>query len=80
MIIRAITLYDPAPVEIADLSAPFSSHPEGVGQPGAHVTAPRLVELNSYTPVSVHPSTANLASDLSMLNGYQVVVLTRPQT
>ncbi|KAF8463469.1 hypothetical protein BDZ91DRAFT_698380 [Kalaharituber pfeilii] len=74
--VKSVTLYDPAPVEIADLSAQFFLHPEDVGQPRAAVTAPRLAELNSYTPVSVHPSTAHLASDLSILNGYQVVVLT----
>ncbi|KAI5785600.1 hypothetical protein DFH27DRAFT_264961 [Peziza echinospora] len=74
--VKSVTLYDPNPVEIADLSAQFFLRPEDVGKSRAIVTAPRLAELNQYTPVQIHPSTAQLASDLSSLNGYQVVVLT----
>lgn len=36
---------------------------------------PRVAELNTYTPVSVHPC-ESLTSDLSQLDQYQVVVLT----
>jgi ubiquitin-activating enzyme E1 len=74
--VKSVTLYDPNSVEIADLSAQFFLRPEDVGQPRANVTAPRLAELNQYTPVQIHPSTAPLASNLSSLDGYQVVVLT----
>ena len=39
------------------------------------MTAPRVAELNAYTPVSVHPS-QSLTADLNLLKNYQVVVLT----
>lgn len=70
-----MTLFDPAPAAISDLSSQFFLHPEDVGKPRAIVTAPRVAELNAYTPVSVHPA-KSLTSDLSRLGQYQVVVLT----
>lgn len=70
-----MTLFDPAPAAISDLSSQFFLHPEDVGKPRAIVTAPRVAELNAYTPVSVHPA-KSLTSDLSHLKQYQVVVLT----
>lgn len=70
-----MTLFDPAPAAISDLSSQFFLHPEDVGKPRATVTAPRVAELNAYTPVSVHPA-KSLTSDLSQLSQYQVVVLT----
>jgi len=51
--VRSLTLYDPAPVAIADLSSQFFLLPEDVGKERAVVTAPRVGELNAYTPVSV---------------------------
>lgn len=51
--VRSLTLYDPAPVVIADLSSQFFLLPEDVGKERAVVTAPRVGELNAYTPVSV---------------------------
>ncbi|KAI9787278.1 MAG: hypothetical protein M1816_007692 [Peltula sp. TS41687] len=73
--VKSLTLFDPAPVAISDLSSQFFLHLEDVGKPRASVTAPRVAELNSYTPVEVHPSN-DLVSDLSQLRSYQVVVLT----
>lgn len=73
---KSVTLYDPAPVEIADLSAQFFLHAEDVGKPRDEVTAPRLAELNSYTPVTIHKSTSDLTTHLSVLRSFQVVVLT----
>ena len=55
--VKSLTLYDPAPTVIADLSSQFFLHPEDVGKPRAEVTAPRVAELNAYTPVSIHEST-----------------------
>lgn len=54
--VKSLTLYDPAPVVISDLSSQFFLHPEDVGKPRASVTAPRVAELNAYTPISVHES------------------------
>ncbi|SLM39451.1 poly rna transport protein [Lasallia pustulata] len=73
--VKSLTLFDPAPAAISDLSSQFFLHPEDVGKPRATVTAPRVAELNAYTPVSVHPA-KSLTSDLGLLSQYQVVVLT----
>jgi ubiquitin-activating enzyme E1 len=73
--VKSLTLYDPAPVAIADLSAQFFLHPKDVGKPRDEVTAPRVGELNAYTPVRVHNSTG-LGENLSQFDKYQVVVLT----
>ena len=54
--VKSLTLYDPAPALISDLSSQFFLHPDDVGKPRAAVTAPRVAELNAYTPVSVHQS------------------------
>ena len=70
-----MTLWDPAPAALPDLSSQFFLHPEDVGKPRAEVTAPRVAELNAYTPVSVHPS-KSLTADPSHLDRFQVVVLT----
>ena len=73
--VKSLTLFDPKPAALQDLSSQFFLHPEDVGKPRAAVTAPRVSELNPYTPVGVHPS-ESLTSDLSQLKHYQVVVLT----
>ena len=73
--VKSLTLFDTQPVAIGDLSSQFFLHPEDVGKPRAEVTAPRVAELNSYTPVSVHKS-SSLTADLTQLKQFQVVVLT----
>ncbi|EMC91794.1 hypothetical protein BAUCODRAFT_79521 [Baudoinia panamericana UAMH 10762] len=73
--VKSLTLYDPKPARIEDLSSQFFLHPEDVGKPRAQVTAPRVSELNPYTPTGVHEA-ENLTADLSQLKKYQVVVLT----
>jgi ubiquitin-activating enzyme E1 len=54
--VKSLTLYDPAPVAIADLSSQFFLRVEDVGKPRDQVTAPRVAELNAYTPVHIHES------------------------
>lgn len=73
--VKSLSLFDSKPAAISDLSSQFFLHPEDVGKPRAATTAPRVAELNPYTPVNVHPS-PDLTSDLSQLKQYQVVVLT----
>jgi len=73
--VKSLTLYDPAPAAIADLSSQFFLQVQDVGKPRAEVTAPRVAELNAYTPVSVHKSTS-LTTNLEQFDKYQVVVLT----
>ena len=72
--VKSLTLFDPRPAAIQDLSSQFFLHPEDVGKARAAVTAPRVSELNPYTPVTVHKSNS-LTDDLSQLKQYQVVVL-----
>ncbi|KAJ4413484.1 E1 ubiquitin-activating protein [Gnomoniopsis sp. IMI 355080] len=73
--VKSLTLHDPAPVAISDLSSQFFLRPDDVGKRRDLVTAPRVAELNAYTPVSVHEA-SNLAENLSQLDKYQAVVLT----
>lgn len=73
--VKSLTLYDPKPARIEDLSSQFFLHPEDVGKPRAAVTVPRVSELNPYTPVKLHNSD-NITSDLSQLKQYQSIVLT----
>lgn len=67
--VKSLTLYDPAPVAISDLSSQFFLRPDEVGQRRDAVTAPRVAELNVYTPIQVHNASERL-----------VPVLPRPQT
>ena len=50
--VKSVTLHDDAPVALSDLSAQFFLTEADVGKPRAEVTAPRLAELNQYTPVA----------------------------
>ena len=54
--VKSLTLYEPAPAVIADLSSQFFLRPADVGKPRDIVTIPRVAELNAYTPVSIHES------------------------
>ena len=73
--VKSLTLFDPEPAKVSDLSSQFFLHPDDVGKPRAEVTASRLGELNAYTPIHVHQA-ASLAEDIAKLKKYQVVVLT----
>ena len=73
--VKSLTLYDPAPVAISDLSSQFFLQPQNVGKPRAEATAPRVADLNSYVPVTVHEGN-NLVDNLEQLKRYQAVVLT----
>ncbi|KAH6856831.1 hypothetical protein B0I37DRAFT_368478 [Chaetomium sp. MPI-CAGE-AT-0009] len=73
--VKSLTLHDPAPVAIADLSSQFFLRAEDVGKPRDQTTAPRVAELNAYTPVRIHES-PSLGENLAQFDQYQVVVLT----
>ncbi|KAJ3092989.1 SPS-sensor component ptr3, partial [Quaeritorhiza haematococci] len=70
--VKSVTLYDPNPVQISDLSAQFFLQKEDLGKLRATCACPRLAELNNYVPVSV------LEGDLTEANiaRFQAVVLT----
>ncbi|WVQ99264.1 hypothetical protein IAU59_006396 [Kwoniella sp. CBS 9459] len=72
--VKTVTIYDPAPTEIADLGTQFFLREEDVGKPRAQVTAPRLAELNSYVPVKLLEGSGEITPE--MVAPYQVVVLT----
>jgi len=69
--VKSLTLFDPEPATMSDLSSQFFLHPNDVGKPRATVTIPRVAELNAYTPISEHPG-KRLTADLGLLNRYQV--------
>lgn len=54
--VKSLTLYDPAAVEIGDLSSQFFLTQADVGKPRHEVTVPKVAELNAYVPVKVHSS------------------------
>eukprot|EP00842_Homolaphlyctis_polyrhiza_P004144 jgi/Hompol1/4730/HPOL_003853-RA len=70
--VKSVTLYDPEPVEIADLSSQFFLHEEDLGQRRDEVSRPRLAELNGYVPVSVLAGSL----DESSISKFTVVVIT----
>ena len=70
--VKSLTLHDPKPVQLSDLSAQFFLREDDVGKPRAGVTAPRLAELNQYVPVSDHEG----ALDPAFVQQFGVVVLT----
>lgn len=73
--VKSLTLYDPKPASLADLSSQFFLRPEDVGKPRASVTVPRVSELNPYTPVQEFTA-GDLTSDLSLLKQFKAIVLT----
>ncbi|KAJ1967860.1 E1 ubiquitin-activating protein [Dispira parvispora] len=70
--VKSVTLYDPEPATIADLSSQFFLTEADIGQPRATVTAPRLAELNQYVPVHV----LGESPTPDVLERFSVVVLT----
>jgi len=70
--VKSVTLHDPAPVALADLSAQFFLTEADVGQPRASVTLPRLAELNQYVPVK------EIAGELTaeLVGQFGIVVVT----
>src|SRR5690606_17967904 len=73
--VKSVTVHDPEPVEIKDLSSQSYLREEDVGKPRAEVSQPRLAELNNYVPVHLN-NTPDLLTDPSNLSSFQVVVLT----
>jgi len=72
--VKSVTVYDPFPVEVADLGSQFFLREADVGKPRGEVTVPRLAELNSYVPVTLLEGEGEVTTD--MIKKFQVVVLT----
>lgn len=73
--VKSITLYDPAPTQIQDLSSQFFLTPQDVGKPRDKVTATRLSELNQYVPITVLEGPQDVLVSESTLSQFQVVVV-----
>ncbi|ODQ54016.1 ubiquitin-activating enzyme E1 1 [Saitoella complicata NRRL Y-17804] len=70
--VKSLTIWDPNPVKIEDLSSQFFLRGEDVGKGRAEVCQSRLAELNQYTPVTVLEGALNPET----LAAFQVVVCT----
>lgn len=57
--VKSLSLYDPHPVELNDLSTQFFLSEADIGKPRATATAPKLAELNHYVPISVIDDISN---------------------
>ena len=73
--VKSLTLHDPRPAAVSDLSAQFFLRREDVGKPRAKVTVPRVSELNPYVPVK-ELQAKDLTADLGKLKLFKTVVLT----
>ncbi|SCU79074.1 LAFA_0B00540g1_1 [Lachancea sp. 'fantastica'] len=70
--VKSLTLHDPEPVQLQDLSSQFFLSENDVGKPRDVVSRAKLAELNSYVPIDVLGS----LQDQEQLSHYQVVVAT----
>ncbi|KAF9076472.1 ubiquitin activating enzyme [Rhodocollybia butyracea] len=73
--VKSVTVYDPEPVKIEDLSSQFFLRENDVGKPRAEVTVPRLAELNAYVPVRNLGGQTGQEITVDLVKGFQVVVL-----
>lgn len=69
--VKGLSLYDPNPAEIGDLSSQFFLKESHIGQKRADASKDSLSQLNQYVPITVVDSLEE-----SVLRGYQVIVVT----
>ncbi|EKM59140.1 uncharacterized protein PHACADRAFT_249384 [Phanerochaete carnosa HHB-10118-sp] len=74
--VKSVTVYDPEPVEIQDLSSQYFLRKEDIGKPRAEIAVPRLAELNAYVPVRNLGGERGQEITVEMIKGFQAVVLT----
>ncbi|KAH7105673.1 ubiquitin activating enzyme [Auriculariales sp. MPI-PUGE-AT-0066] len=74
--VKSVSIFDPDPVTIQDLSSQFFLRVEDVGQARADAAVPRLAELNTYVPVKNLGGTAGQDIAPDQLKGFQVIVVT----
>ncbi|KAI0796755.1 ubiquitin activating enzyme [Abortiporus biennis] len=74
--VKSVTIYDPEPVVIQDLSTQFFLREEDVGKSRADAAVPRLAELNTYVPVRNLGGNPGQEISVDLIKGFQVVVLT----
>ncbi|KAH9951667.1 ubiquitin activating enzyme [Amylocystis lapponica] len=73
--VKSVTIYDPEPVQIQDLSSQFFLRAEDVGKPRADAAVARLAELNAYVPVRNLGGQPGKEITVDLIKGFQVVVL-----
>jgi len=73
--VKSVTIFDPEPVSIQDLSSQFFLRAEDVGKSRAEATLPRLAELNAYVPVRSLGGVPGQEITMNLIQGFQVVVL-----
>ncbi|KAI9447756.1 ubiquitin activating enzyme [Lactarius indigo] len=73
--VKSVTVYDPEPVQIQDLSSQFFLREDDVGKSRADATISRLAELNSYVFVRNLGGNAGQPITVDLVKGFQVVVL-----
>ncbi|KAF8631275.1 hypothetical protein AX15_002601 [Amanita polypyramis BW_CC] len=73
--VKSVTIYDPEPVTVQDLSSQFFLRKEDIGKPRAAATLPRLAELNAYVPVRDLGGQSGQDISVDLIKGFQVIVL-----
>lgn len=73
--VKSVTIYDPEPVTIQDLSTQFFLRTEDIGKSRAAATLPRLAELNTYVPVRDLGGKPGDGITIDLIKGFHVVVL-----
>lgn len=73
--VKSVTLYDPEPVTLQDLSSQYLLREGDIGKPRAAATLPRLSELNAYVPVRNLGGRSGQEISVEMIRPFQVVIL-----
>ncbi|KAK7470927.1 E1 ubiquitin-activating protein [Stygiomarasmius scandens] len=73
--VKSVTIFDPEPVTIQDLSSQFFLREGDIGKSRAEATLPRLAELNAYVPVRNLGGEPGQEISVDLISGFQVVVL-----
>ncbi|KAI9508664.1 ubiquitin activating enzyme [Russula earlei] len=73
--VKSVTVYDPEPVQIQDLSSQFFLREDDLGKPRAEAAISRLAELNTYVFVRNLGGDPGQPITVDLVKGFQVVVL-----
>lgn len=73
--VKSVTVYDPEPVQIQDLSSQFFLREDDLGNSRADAAIARLSELNAYVPVRNLGGNPGQPITVDLVKGFQVVVL-----
>ncbi|KAJ7667732.1 ubiquitin activating enzyme [Mycena polygramma] len=73
--VKSVTIYDPEPVTVQNLSSQFFLRTDDIGKSRADATVPRLAELNAYVPVRNLGGAPGQEITVELIQGFQAVVL-----